>query len=294
MSVDLDEWYYYRWATGSSAALWKDTDAFFRDYYRTNGPIGEIIEPTHKALTILDEFGIKATFFVTGEVATYYPKLVQGIHASGHEIACHGLRHVDLFELTRGQFIEELREAKRILESLVSEPVIGYRAPNLIIEPWVIDVLEDMGFRYDSSVCPSRPLTGKFNGMLNAPQNPYRLSHGSLDQPGQRTIIELPIPSFPVIKMPAGSAMMTRVIGKWWALTAIRHAWRTGPAAYYFHPHELAHVPKPPGLSWRARILTRRAGPWMERALRDIFRQIDAQFIAARDVVEVFDRGNRS
>jgi polysaccharide deacetylase family protein (PEP-CTERM system associated) len=288
--VDLDEWYHCRWATGSPGSLWKDTRTFFRDYYGTDGPTGELLEPTKRTLDIFDECGIKATFFVLGEMATHYPELVRRIHAAGHEIACHGMRHVDLFGLAREQFAEELGEAKGILESIIGERVIGYRAPNLVIEPWVIDVLEEMGFRYDSSVCPSRSLMGKYNGMLNAPQNPYRLSHGSLDKPGQREIVELPIPSFPVVKAPAASGIMTRVVGKWWALTALKYALRTGAATYYFHPYELAPKPKIPGLSLRTHLFLRRTGPWMERAVRDILRQIEADFVRARDVVEQFER----
>jgi polysaccharide deacetylase family protein (PEP-CTERM system associated) len=290
--VDLDEWYHCRWATGSSDSLWKDTRTFFRDHYGADRPTGELLEPTERILSIFDEYGIKATFFVLGEVATHYPGLVRQIHARGHEIACHGLRHVDLFDLTREQFIAELGEAKDILESTLGQGVIGYRAPNLIIEPWVIDVLEEMGFGYDSSVCPSRSLQGKYGGMLNAPQNPYRLSHGSLDKPGQREIIELPIPSFPGLKLPAASGIMTRVMGKWWTLTALKHALRTGTATYYFHPYELGPRPKIPGLSPRIHLFLRRMGPWMERALRDIFeqvRQIGAEFVRAKDVVEQFE-----
>lgn len=284
VSVDLDEWYHCRWATGSASSLWKDTQSFFRDYYGTSEPTGELLQPTQRILDIFDEYGVKATFFILGEVASYYPDLVRTIHAEGHEIACHGMRHVDLFSLTREQFTEEVGKAKEILEAIIGERVIGYRAPNLIIEPWVIDVLDGMGFRYDSSVCPSRSLSGKYRGMLNAPQNPYRLSHSSLDRPGRREIIELPIPSFPIIRIPAASGIMTRVVGKWWTLTALRQALRSGTAMYYFHPYELGPQPHIPRASPRIRLFLRRMGPWMGRAVRDILQQVNADFVRAQDI----------
>jgi polysaccharide deacetylase family protein (PEP-CTERM system associated) len=290
ISVDLDEWYHIRWVTGSSGSLWEDTQTFFRDYYGTYEPTGELLQPTQRVLAIFDEFGIKATFFILGEIAIYYPKLVRQIYAKGHEIACHGLRHIDLFCLTRDQFAEELSKAKNILESIIGESVIGYRAPNLIIEPWVIDLLEEMDFQYDSSVCPSRSLRGKYNGMLNAPQNPYRLSQDSLDKPGQREMIELPIPSFPIIKIPAGSGIMTRVIGKWWTIVALKYALRTGTTTYYFHPYELSPKPKIPGLNLHNHLFLRHTGLWMERALHDIFQQIKVDFVRAKDFVKNFKR----
>ncbi len=38
-------------------------------------------------------------------------------------------------------------------EDASGQKVIGYRAPNAYIAGWMVDALEDLGFRYDSSVC---------------------------------------------------------------------------------------------------------------------------------------------
>ncbi len=292
VSVDLDEWYHCRWATGSKRSRWPDTKVFFKDYYRTTCPRGELVAPTHRVLDLLDEFGVRATFFVLGEVAGYYPELVRQIHQRGHEIACHGMRHVDLGLLSHDQFVEELGLAKARLEQTVGEAVVGYRAPNLIIEPWVMDVLEELEFRYDSSVCPSRKLLGKYGGMHRAPQNPYRLSRGSLSEPGNRALTELPIASFPLVRIPAATGIMTRVVGRWWAEIALRCALRTGPAVYYFHPYEIAAPPKLHGLSLRTRLFLRRTGPWLEHALRAILERTNAPTMTARDLVSWLEGQN--
>ena len=42
---------------------------------------------------MLDEFDIKATFFVVADVVDHYPGLVESIVERGHEIGCHGLHH---------------------------------------------------------------------------------------------------------------------------------------------------------------------------------------------------------
>jgi len=288
VSVDLDEWYHCRWATGSSKSIWRDTRTFFKEYYKTDKPIGELIQPTEIVLSIFKKYNIKATFFVLGEVATFYPKLVRQIKECGHEIACHGLRHVDLYDLSREQFTDELKRAKDILESLVGEEVVGYRAPNLITEPWMLDVLENMGFKYDSSVCPSRPIMGKFRDVMQAPQNPYRPSAHSLAMPGNRKIIEMPIPTFPVLRLPAATGIATRVIGRWWTMIALKNALKTGLAMYYFHPWELAPGPNFARLSLYNRLYLRHVGQWMKKALDVLFQEFNGEFISCQEAVRRF------
>ncbi len=288
ISVDLDEWYHCRWATGSSNSIWCDTQTFFKQYYGTDKPIGELIKPTEIILKMFDEYGIKATFFILGEIATFYPDLVKEISRRGHEIACHGLRHVDLYQLTQDQFVDELKCAKEILESLIRKPVIGYRAPNLITELWVLDVLENMGFEYDSSICPSRPIMGKFRDVMQAPQNPYRPSAHSLTTPGNRKIVEMPIPTFPILKLPAATGIMTRVIGKHWTIIALKSALKTGMAVYFFHPFELAHRPNLTRLSLYNRLYLRHTGEWMKKALDVLFQEFNGRFISAQEAVRRF------
>lgn len=284
LSVDLDEWYHCRWATGSARSMWPDTRSLFQDFYGSDRPSGELIEPTRRILGLFDRHEIRATFFVLGEVASFYPELVREIHERGHEVACHGLRHVDLTELDRDSFASELKQARETLEQLTGAPVKGYRAPNLIVEPWALDVLEELGFMYDSSVCPSRPLSGKYEGYRGAPQNPYRLGHGSVSEPGTRELVELPIPSFPVLRLPAASGIMTRVLGYCWTSIALRSALRNGDAVYYFHPYEWGERPSVPNLTLRNRIFLRRVGPWMERAVERLIRNVEAQFATAQTV----------
>ncbi len=287
ISVDLDEWYHSRWITGSPVARWPDTPVFFQAYYGSDRPQGELNGPARRVLDLLDRCGIKATFFVLGEVAGFYPDLVREVHRRGHEIACHGQEHVDLFLLSRQRFTEGVRRAKQTLEDLIGEPVLGYRAPNLIIEPWVIPVLEELGFAYDSSVCPSRALFGKFAGVSAAPQNPYRMAPNSLTRAGDGPFLELPIPTFPVLKLPAATGIATRVFGTWWTRAALEAALRHGPASYYFHPYEIDGVPAGVGgRNWRARLfLQRHTGDWMERSLTRLFTRLKAQFIPARKLV---------
>lgn len=112
---------------------------------------------TLRILDILDQHDTKATFFILGYVARKYPELVRNIFRAGHEISCHGNLHRLVYEMSPEQFREDAREAKAILEDLIGERVLGYRAPSYSITEeslWAIDILIEEGFSYDSSIFP--------------------------------------------------------------------------------------------------------------------------------------------
>ena len=269
MSVDLDEWYHCRWATGSPRSRWKDTATFFRQHYGTDEPAGTLREPTRRILDLLDRHQVRATFFVLGEVATFYPDLVREIASRGHEVGCHGFHHVDIDLLGPERFRQELAEARRALSPLVSQPLLGYRAPNLLLRDWMIPILREQGFRYDASVCTSRSLLGKDFGHSHVAVNPYRFRDSFSRPEGAGDMVEIPLPVFPAIRLPAATGILTRVAGVPWTLIALRHALRTGDTQYYFHPYELG--PRPDiRLSLRERLFLRRLGPWMEAAVGEV------------------------
>jgi polysaccharide deacetylase family protein (PEP-CTERM system associated) len=100
---------------------------------------------------------VHATFFILGWVAERHRGLVQRIAAEGHEIASHGYAHEMITTQTRDQFREDVGKAKKILEDLVGEQVVGYRAPSFTITNatrWALEVLVEVGYRYDSSIFP--------------------------------------------------------------------------------------------------------------------------------------------
>src|SRR6187431_2069572 len=49
---------------------------------------------------LLERHGLRATFFVVGQVARQEPALVRAIHRGGHELASHGWDHRRLHHLT--------------------------------------------------------------------------------------------------------------------------------------------------------------------------------------------------
>ena len=111
-------------------------------------------------LDLLAEHQATATFFVLGWIAERQPEIVRQIRAGGHEIASRGYwpRGGVKGMLPHPQELrEELQRAREALEAAGSNRIVGYRHPRWIMRPgelWVIDVLVEEGYLYDSSVNP--------------------------------------------------------------------------------------------------------------------------------------------
>lgn len=148
---------------------------------------------TQALLCLLEQRGITATFFVLGWVARRYPALVRAIANQGHEIASHGMNHQLIYRQSEPEFRAETRSTKELLEDIVQQPVIGYRAATYSITEqslWALDVLAEEGHLYDSSVFPMRHDN---YGIPHAKTTPHRLR-----TPGGNSIVEFPIS---VVKM---------------------------------------------------------------------------------------------
>ena len=269
VSVDLEEWFHSRrWIDGQQKHQVPDTREVLQRIYGAPTPAGEVLAPTRRLLQIFAAHDCHVTFFVLGEIATWYPDLIKEIAGQGHEIATHGLRHVDIPVLGPERFARELGESMDILERLTGQRPIGYRAPNLVYPSWATKVLEDHGLVYDSSICVSRPVGGKYVGWAKAPLTPYHPSYADEAVRGDARLIEVPLPSFPIVNIAAGSSIFSRVVGYHWTSLALRARVRTGDTGYYVHPWEFARRPQTEGHWLRNKIFLRRTGDWMDRALR--------------------------
>jgi peptidoglycan/xylan/chitin deacetylase (PgdA/CDA1 family) len=108
--------------------------------------------------------------------------------AQGHEIACHGNGHDDVYRLSPGEFRADIRKAKSRIEDAVGDPVTGYRAPNFSIgqaQSWAYKILLEEGFRYDSS---TYPILHDRYGQPSAPRVPYEIWRD-----GSASLMEFPI-----------------------------------------------------------------------------------------------------
>ncbi|MBI2091739.1 MAG: polysaccharide deacetylase family protein [Deltaproteobacteria bacterium] len=108
-----------------------------------------INEGMPKLLGLLKEANIPATFFATAEIAGKYPDAIDRLVASGHELGCHGNRHIRLDRADSEAVRHEIAEAAKTLRRFYK--VTSFRAPYLQFPRRHLKILADNGFRLDSS-----------------------------------------------------------------------------------------------------------------------------------------------
>ncbi|MBY0278308.1 polysaccharide deacetylase family protein [Candidatus Binatia bacterium] len=235
-------------------ALSIDVEDWYHDESRGAGPAtaaeiaagGARVERNlERLLALLDAAATHATFFFLAGVAREHPRLARAVAAAGHEIACHGLRHVPVALRSRADVRDDVRRARAILEDVTGARVIGFRAPCFVRDVrhlWLLDELAEAGFAYDSSWLPLRYAPGAAP-RIGGTRGPTRLANGLWEFPMPVSRLaghELPIAAggFALRALPL--AFVTRQIRRFNA--------EVGPAVVYTHPWEIdPESPKLPG-----------------------------------------------
>jgi polysaccharide deacetylase family protein (PEP-CTERM system associated) len=198
---------------------------------------GRVEPATRWLLDQLGEHGIRATFFIVGQIATHSPDLIRAIHAAGHEIASHSWDHRRVHHFTPATFREDVLRSKDALEQLTGEPVVGFRAPTFSIvrqTAWALDVLAECGMAYDSSIYPVRH---DRYGVPRAPRAPFR-ARGE-----KSTLLEIPPATLRVLNtnVPVGGGGYFRLLPLFLlerALVDVPGECQPPVAMLYFHPWE--------------------------------------------------------
>ncbi|MGA8855703.1 MAG: polysaccharide deacetylase family protein, partial [Candidatus Bathyarchaeia archaeon] len=156
VTVDLEDWYHVPSLIDPAISGNVSVEQFLSKWDRR---YDYLTAPTHRVLDLLDEFNVRATFFIVADILLNYQGLAEAIAERGHEIACHGLHHYCKLHpntkrptVSAAEFRLMTLEAKRALEDACHVQVVGYRAPNAYVAGWMLDALEEMKFKYDSSV----------------------------------------------------------------------------------------------------------------------------------------------
>jgi polysaccharide deacetylase family protein (PEP-CTERM system associated) len=210
--------------------------------------------PTHESrveknigrvLGILDEYGVKGTFFVLGWEAERRPRMIEEIAARGHEIASHGYRHRLVYSMTLSECRDDIARSKARLESITGAPILGFRAASYSIvagSTWCLDVLIDLGFKYDSSIFP---IHHDRYGIPDAQRFPCIL------QRRRDSIVEFPLSTVRHLGLnwPIAGGAYLRFLPSWVIRSGIRriNQVEAQPAIVYLHPWELD--PNQPRLS---------------------------------------------
>ncbi|MCX4755530.1 polysaccharide deacetylase family protein [Kitasatospora purpeofusca] len=102
---------------------------------------------TPAVLALLDQYGIRASFFLIGENANAHPDLVREVAARGHHIANHSWSHPDLSGLSAAKVRDELGRTSELLGRLTGRAPTWFRAPGGGWSPTVLKVGAELGMR---------------------------------------------------------------------------------------------------------------------------------------------------
>ena len=140
-------------------------------------------------------------------------------------------------------FKEKFEEEIKIFDKITSGKSVGFRAPTFSLNNssnWLIDILEQNNYQYDSSVVPAKT---SMYGLPNAEKKPYKISSKSLEHDDPKAkIFEFPIlvTKFLGKKIPAGGGFYVRTLPQKIITNAIKNYEKNDiPAVFYIHSWEL-------------------------------------------------------
>jgi hypothetical protein len=208
-------------------------------------------------LKLFDELDIRATFFVTGRDASgaSASPLLREVIKQGHEIANHSMTHPPNFNsLSREDLRAEIGESTRAIEEVTGRAPVGFRAPTFNVSEDVLDILEDAGYLYDSSVLPApvsplftvvQVLSGRTRftygraAHWRAPLRPYRPSREKPWRRGDRAIWEVPVSVMPLFRIPFHASYVLKS-GRWLFDLGFRaYRMTSAPLVYLLHAKDL-------------------------------------------------------
>lgn len=114
-------------------------------------PDNDVSDGLDEYISILERHGIRATLFTLRTTAEKIEEKLKKYSDRGHSIAVHGYDHTPLNYLDAEEFKGAVRDTKEYLEALTGKEVTGYRAPFFSMDNEKLEVLKELGFKYDSS-----------------------------------------------------------------------------------------------------------------------------------------------
>jgi len=295
LSFDIEDWYHTPLVTGSSFAKYPTLEDFLK--HNPQESVDCISDETIRLLEILDQYNVSATFFMVADVAKRYPKIVDALRGSRHEIASHSLTHQSGIDaktkeplISYQDWCNEQAEAKKTLEDIFGVDVIGFRAPNAVLANWMLPLLEEIGFRYDSSVA-FNTLYNKTNVKLrNIPAKPYYINPDDMSAINPAShLLELPWSNYrvaPFLTLPAGGGYFFRLLGPVYFKRVLKKALKKGDTMFYMHPIDISRKPIPAENPNNRPLYWINKGETTERNLIKMLKEFNGTFTTCREIYE--------
>lgn len=208
LSIDLDNLWCYLKEKGDPS--WSTFPTF----------LPEVI-PT--MLQTFEDLNLKITFFIVGKDATVSENMewMERIAHSGHEVANHSYLHnLASKSRERSELLEDIQKSQDAIEKVCSKRPIGFRGPGFSSSPVLLEILQQEGYLYDSSVLPTfvSPIARLYyfwkTGLKGEEKKKRSELFGSFTQgfssikphnktlSNSQTLIELPVTTIPLLKTP--------------------------------------------------------------------------------------------
>ena len=242
LGIDFEEWYH---------------PELIQSNFEIKNKESKVVKGIDKILDWLRKNDVYATFFMVGELLEENPELIDKITQNEHEIAFHSMHHKNLNSQNKEIFSQELSD----FQKLTQNKSIGFRAPTFSLNnssSWVLDVLTENNYQYDSSIVPAKT---QLYGMPNAETKPYKISKNNLENNSKDAkMIEFPLLTTKILgkKIPAAGGFYLRALPLKFIYNAIKYnSSMNVPSSFYIHSWELTpeFMPKLQ-LPWKDKFIT--------------------------------------
>lgn len=112
----------------------------------------DLVEGYPKMLNLLDDLGLKGTFFIEGWNALHHPEHVTHLVERGHEVGVHGWVHENFAQLHEKHAERVMYDAVAAMRLIGLNPT-GFRAPGGY-RGTALEHMSKLGLDYDSSLDP--------------------------------------------------------------------------------------------------------------------------------------------
>lgn len=105
-----------------------------------------------RILDVLERQSVPASFFMPAVCALLDPTEVPRLRDAGHEVGMHGWIHENNSKLTEATERELMKRSYDVLSEQLGQAPVGFRSANWDLSPHTIDLVRELGIRYDSSL----------------------------------------------------------------------------------------------------------------------------------------------
>ena len=101
-------------------------------------------DKTRDIMSVCNNYGVKATFFLVGFWVEKYPEMVKEIYNNGFEIGLHSNTHPDMTKLSKSEIKQELETNIKLIENIIGTKPKLFRPPFGYYNNNLLDVCEEL------------------------------------------------------------------------------------------------------------------------------------------------------